>query len=831
MNSTHQKGRIANTAQAKDILLQDFTTSLRQTSSNEQKQLNINNRICCEKQYLLSSSSSASKCKVAKKTPRGERARNFSQLQLPSEADENLNYVNETTIQDECFDVDKNNDNNNNDLRRNDMTAISKKCNCTTTYAVTSTTTTTTTTTSVPASSKLDSIYHPPCPCFNSSNNHHHDETGAPISMPPQQLVVSDNRIKGKQAIGKTAATATTLGRNDEAQELQECELEGLKNHTTSVVSSSLIIATIPLLPPVLASSELDTSKRQVDDGINVDSTAVETNSNNNQSNYSGQGKQVEMRDTSSKGVPVLTGNESALMGRIFGAREISIPCNSNDDYDSSNSKGLKLSKNASNDVEISATVATTTTTNTTTTANSGATTTTTGTTISGVTSALNSMSDAKLASSTNEQSSNNKLPSASSNLNNYIPVENNEPPQMIRYLGSSMQVRSEQKATKVLGVVFFTFVICWTPFFVINFTQAFVERDELAKWISNEIMTTFLWLGYISSTINPVIYTVFNRNFRRAFRQLLLCRRVNHRYRFRSRNFELNRSFRMSQYGRQAGNGFNSSMYSAASRQQQNFNTKSAMIGQPQVNNHNGIGAIDNLRNNNNTVVGPTKNNGTTRNHTMLMLDENQVTKHHGHHQRSSSSNNKDSNEQSLMRGRGLEHQYQNQQQQQQQHQETVDDGQPTRKGSQRGLVKKLTKQSTLGNPAHQVRGVIRQALKSSSSLFSSFSTSLQCRDDQVNSSIDGKVDLIGTPPAERELSQRNNIDEISNLLPSNEVEFEDEKSITQAISCVKPSANIQRTGIMRSQQSSVKSNTLSQNLTATTRPKLSFVDQIGLG
>lgn len=98
------------------------------------------------------------------------------------------------------------------------------------------------------------------------------------------------------------------------------------------------------------------------------------------------------------------------------------------------------------------------------------------------------------------------------------------EPPQMVRYLGSSMQVRSEQKATKVLGVVFFTFVVCWTPFFVLNFTQAFVEREQLTKWISSEIMTTFLWLGYISSTINPVIYTVFNRNFRQAFRRLLTC-------------------------------------------------------------------------------------------------------------------------------------------------------------------------------------------------------------------------------------------------------------------------------------------------------------------
>ena len=126
--------------------------------------------------------------------------------------------------------------------------------------------------------------------------------------------------------------------------------------------------------------------------------------------------------------------------------------------------------------------------------------------------------------------------------------------PQMIRYLGSSMQVRNEQKATKVLGVVFFTFVFCWTPFFVINFTQGLVGREQLSEWISDEALTTFLWLGYISSTINPIIYTVFNRNFRRAFRRLLLCRRAassRRQYGNQSRSSERLKSFRFSQYNR----------------------------------------------------------------------------------------------------------------------------------------------------------------------------------------------------------------------------------------------------------------------------------------
>jgi len=40
-------------------------------------------------------------------------------------------------------------------------------------------------------------------------------------------------------------------------------------------------------------------------------------------------------------------------------------------------------------------------------------------------------------------------------------------------------------------------------------------------------IFTTFqvfLWLGYMSSTLNPIVYTVFNSEFKRTFLRLLRC-------------------------------------------------------------------------------------------------------------------------------------------------------------------------------------------------------------------------------------------------------------------------------------------------------------------
>ncbi|XP_075145070.1 5-hydroxytryptamine receptor 2A [Haematobia irritans] len=84
----------------------------------------------------------------------------------------------------------------------------------------------------------------------------------------------------------------------------------------------------------------------------------------------------------------------------------------------------------------------------------------------------------------------------------------------------SANAVATEQKATKVLGLVFFTFVLCWSPFFILNIIFAACPECEVPEHVVN----TCLWLGYVSSTINPIIYTIFNRTFRTAFIRLLKC-------------------------------------------------------------------------------------------------------------------------------------------------------------------------------------------------------------------------------------------------------------------------------------------------------------------
>ncbi|XP_045472458.1 5-hydroxytryptamine receptor 2A-like [Harmonia axyridis] len=92
--------------------------------------------------------------------------------------------------------------------------------------------------------------------------------------------------------------------------------------------------------------------------------------------------------------------------------------------------------------------------------------------------------------------------------------------------------VATEQKASKVLGLVFFTFVLCWAPFFILNIIFAACPSCDVPE----HIVVVCLWLGYLSSTINPVIYTVFNRTFRTAFIRILVCkcRRLSRPIRYR---------------------------------------------------------------------------------------------------------------------------------------------------------------------------------------------------------------------------------------------------------------------------------------------------------
>ncbi|XP_023255072.1 alpha-2A adrenergic receptor-like [Seriola lalandi dorsalis] len=77
-----------------------------------------------------------------------------------------------------------------------------------------------------------------------------------------------------------------------------------------------------------------------------------------------------------------------------------------------------------------------------------------------------------------------------------------------------------ERRFTFVLAVVMGVFVLCWFPFF---FTYTLAALCHLCcEGLPETLFKMFFWFGYCNSSLNPVIYTIFNNDFRRSFKKIL---------------------------------------------------------------------------------------------------------------------------------------------------------------------------------------------------------------------------------------------------------------------------------------------------------------------
>uniref|UniRef100_A0A672H3T9 5-hydroxytryptamine (serotonin) receptor 2C, G protein-coupled-like 1 n=1 Tax=Salarias fasciatus TaxID=181472 RepID=A0A672H3T9_SALFA len=88
---------------------------------------------------------------------------------------------------------------------------------------------------------------------------------------------------------------------------------------------------------------------------------------------------------------------------------------------------------------------------------------------------------------------------------------------------GMMQAIKNERRASKVLGIVFFLFLIMWCPFFITNVTFVLC-RDSCNETLLNDLLNVFVWVGYISSGVNPLVYTLFNKTYRRAFSSYIRC-------------------------------------------------------------------------------------------------------------------------------------------------------------------------------------------------------------------------------------------------------------------------------------------------------------------
>ncbi|XP_066059630.1 D(2) dopamine receptor isoform X2 [Chamaea fasciata] len=78
---------------------------------------------------------------------------------------------------------------------------------------------------------------------------------------------------------------------------------------------------------------------------------------------------------------------------------------------------------------------------------------------------------------------------------------------------------QKEKKATQMLAIVLGVFIICWLPFFITHILNMHCDCN-----IPQAMYSAFTWLGYVNSAVNPIIYTTFNIEFRKAFMKILHC-------------------------------------------------------------------------------------------------------------------------------------------------------------------------------------------------------------------------------------------------------------------------------------------------------------------
>lgn len=88
----------------------------------------------------------------------------------------------------------------------------------------------------------------------------------------------------------------------------------------------------------------------------------------------------------------------------------------------------------------------------------------------------------------------------------------------------TKLYMQNEIKAVKVLGVVFACFIVAWLPFCLINIGSVICSIYKIDMLHLHDFLNFLTYVGYVSSTFNPIIYTAFNKKFRQNFVEILKC-------------------------------------------------------------------------------------------------------------------------------------------------------------------------------------------------------------------------------------------------------------------------------------------------------------------
>jgi len=79
-----------------------------------------------------------------------------------------------------------------------------------------------------------------------------------------------------------------------------------------------------------------------------------------------------------------------------------------------------------------------------------------------------------------------------------------------------------DMKVTKLLFAIVIAFAFCWSPLIVIDSVSLWTGH----YWMPRGVYMTSTYLACYSSSVNPVIYGIFNKQLRREFWKIFQCKR-----------------------------------------------------------------------------------------------------------------------------------------------------------------------------------------------------------------------------------------------------------------------------------------------------------------
>ena len=87
----------------------------------------------------------------------------------------------------------------------------------------------------------------------------------------------------------------------------------------------------------------------------------------------------------------------------------------------------------------------------------------------------------------------------------------------------SFLKLLWQDRAVAMLFIITLCFFTCWLPYFV-----AVIINGSKDNYFSAVVIDALRWLGHINSTMNPIIYICFNREFRIAIYNKLVCKKTH---------------------------------------------------------------------------------------------------------------------------------------------------------------------------------------------------------------------------------------------------------------------------------------------------------------